>query len=169
MFVTSEYGIVVEDVRNVKDDNCRLLGVQSPEIIVMDSEKTSPHGSKTTRILMKDFEELGACDQQTKKAVLDFSFHLSVSNMDEAFKAIKIIQNENVWKNLGKMCVKTKQLDMATLCLGHMKQPRSARILREAMQDDSLPFDAKVGILAVELELYVSYYRFTYLRLKSQN
>ena len=54
------------------------------------------------------------------------------------------------------MCVKTKQLDMAMLCLGHMKQARSARALREAVKDDSLSLEAKIGILAVELELYVS-------------
>jgi intraflagellar transport protein 140 len=53
------------------------------------------------------------------------------------------------------MCVKTKQLDMAILCLGHMKQARSVRVLREAIQDDSLILEAKVGILAVELYLYV--------------
>lgn len=70
-------------------------------------------------------------------------------------QAIKTIQNEAVWKSLAKMCVKTKQLDMAMLCLGHMKQARSARALREAMQDDSLNLEAKIGILAVELELYV--------------
>lgn len=56
------------------------------------------------------------------------------------------------------MCVKTKQLDMAMLCLGHMKQARSARALREAVQDASLSLEAKIGILAVELELYVRFF-----------
>ena len=153
IFATSEHGIVVQDVRQMKDDNCRLLGVQSPHIVVLDSEKSS--GSKTVRLLMHDFEELGTCDVTTKRAILDFCFYLSVANMDEAFKAIKTIQNEAVWKSLAKMCVKTKQLDMAMLCLGHMKQARSARALREAMQDESLSLEAKIGILAVELELYV--------------
>ncbi|XP_058796246.1 intraflagellar transport protein 140 homolog isoform X2 [Phymastichus coffea] len=152
MFATSEYGIIVQDVRPVKDDNCRLLGVQSPYIVILDSTKTS--GNKTVRLLMRDFEELGACDTAIKRAILDFCFYLSVANMDEAFKAIKTIQNEAVWKSLAKMCVKTKQLDMAMLCLGHMKQARSARALREAVRDNSLSLEAKIGILAVELELY---------------
>lgn len=62
-----------------------------------------------------------------------------------------------MWKSLAKMCVKTKQLDMAMLCLGHMRQAKGARALRQAMHNDSLSLDAKAGILAVELELYVRY------------
>lgn len=156
-FVTSDHGIVVQDVRAILDDNSRLLGVQSPTIIILNTEAIMSQGSKTVRVLMRDFEELGVCDSVTKKAILDFCFYLSIANMDEAFKAIKTIQNETVWKSLAKMCVKTKQLEMAMLCLGHMKQAKSARALREATQDETLSLEAKIGVLAVELGLYVSY------------
>lgn len=84
MFVTSEHGIVAQDARPIKDDNCRLLGVRSPHLVVLDSERST--GSKTVRLLLRDFEELGSCDRPTKKAILDFCFYLSVANMDEAFK-----------------------------------------------------------------------------------
>lgn len=80
MFATSEHGIVVQDVRTMPDDNCRLLGVRSPYIMVLNE-------GKAARLVMHDFEELGACDAVTKKAILDFCFYLSVANMDEAFKA----------------------------------------------------------------------------------
>lgn len=135
--------------------NCRLLGVQSPSIIILNPELPRATGSKVSHLLMREFEELGSCDSPTKKAIMDFSFHISMANMDEAFKSIKTIKNEAVWKSLARMCVKTKQLDMAVLCLGHMKHARGARALREAMQDDSLVLEAKVGILAVELGLHV--------------
>lgn len=154
MFATSDHGIVVQDIKPVKDENCRILGVHSPYIIILNSEKSIERISKVTKLLMRDFEELGTCDSVTKKAVLDFSFHISVANMEEAFKSIKSITNEGIWKSLARMCVKTKQLNMALLCLGHMKQARAARALREAMQDDSLNLEAKVGTLAVELGLY---------------
>ncbi|KAJ8664480.1 hypothetical protein QAD02_006142 [Eretmocerus hayati] len=148
LFVSPEHGLVVQEVRGLRDDNCRLLGVRSPQLLLLESGKIS-------RLLMRDFEELGAdCEPATKRAVLDFCFYISIANMDEAFKAIKAIQNEAVWRSLAKMCVKTKQLDMAMLCLGHMKQARSARALRQAINDDSLNLEAKIGILAVELELY---------------
>ncbi|XP_043479538.1 intraflagellar transport protein 140 homolog [Leptopilina heterotoma] len=154
MFASSDHGIVVQDVRSLNDDNCRLLGVQSPHIIILNSELSSSSDGKVARLVMKDFEELEDCDLTTKKAILDFCFYLSITNMDEAFKAIKTIKNETVWKSLAKMCVKTKQLDMAMLCLGHMKQAKAARALREAMHDDSLTLEAKIGILAIELGLH---------------
>ncbi|PBC28358.1 intraflagellar transport protein 140 homolog [Apis cerana] len=154
MFATSDHGIVVQDIKPIKDENCRVLGVHSPHVIILNSEKTIKRTSKVTKLLMRDFEELGICDSVTKKAVLDFSFHISVANMEEAFKSIKSIKNEGIWKSLARMCVKTKQLNMALLCLGHMKQARAARALREAIHDNSLNLEAKVGILAVELGLY---------------
>lgn len=154
MFATSDHGIVVQDIKPIKDENCKILGVHAPYIIILNSEKRIDTSSKVARLLMRDFEELGTCDAVIKKAVLDFSFHISIANMDEAFKAIKSIKNEGIWKSLARMCVKTKQLNMALLCLGHMKQAKAARALREAMQDDSLNLEAKIGILAVELGLY---------------
>ncbi|XP_076655730.1 intraflagellar transport protein rempA [Halictus rubicundus] len=154
MFATSDHGIVVQDIKPIKDDNCRVLGVQTPHIIILNSEKTVDRVSKVHKLCMRDFEELSMCDAVTKKAVLDFSFYISIANMDDAFKAIKSIKNEGIWKSLARMCVKTKQLNMALLCLGHMKQARAARALREAMQDDTLNLEAKVGVLAVELGLY---------------
>nr|XP_033335798.1 intraflagellar transport protein 140 homolog [Megalopta genalis] len=154
MFATSDHGIVVKDIMPIKDDNCRVLGVQTPHVIILNSEKTADKASKVHKLLMRGFEELSLCDSITRKAVLDFSFYISIANMDEAFKAIKSIKNEGIWKSLARMCVKTKQLNMALLCLGHMKQARAARALREAMQDDSLNLEAKVGVLAVELGLY---------------
>ncbi|KAG5330577.1 IF140 protein, partial [Acromyrmex charruanus] len=154
LFATSDHGIVVQDVKPIADENCRLLGVHSPHIIILNSEKSLDRCSKIMQLLMRDFEELGECDSITRKAVMDFSFHISVANMEEAFKAIKSIKNEAVWKSLAKMCVKTKQLNMALLCLGHMKQANAARALREAMQDDTLSLEAQVGILAVELGLH---------------
>ncbi|KAL0114439.1 hypothetical protein PUN28_011594 [Cardiocondyla obscurior] len=154
LFVTSDHGIVIQDVKPIADENCRLLGVHSPHIVILNSEKSVDKSSKIVQLLMRDFEELGECDSVTRKAVMDFSFHISVANMEEAFKAIKSIKNEAVWKSLAKMCVKTKQLNMALLCLGHMKQANAARALREAMQDDTLNLEAQVGILAVELGLH---------------
>ncbi|XP_012060565.1 PREDICTED: intraflagellar transport protein 140 homolog [Atta cephalotes] len=154
LFATSDHGIVVQDVKPIADENCRLLGVHSPYIIILNSEKSLDRSSKIMQLLMRDFEELGECDSITRKAVMDFSFHISVANMEEAFKAIKSIKNEAVWKSLAKMCVKTKQLNMALLCLGHMKQANAARALREAMQDNTLSLEAQVGILAVELGLH---------------
>jgi intraflagellar transport protein 140 len=51
------------------------------------------------------------------------------------------------------MCVQTGRLDVAKVCLGHLKKARSVRALRKAMEDNSLEHDAKVAILAIELDM----------------
>lgn len=53
--------------------------------------------------------------------------------------------------NLAKMCVQTGRLDVARVCLGHLKKARSVRALRQAMEDDGLEYEAKVATLAIEL------------------
>lgn len=75
--------------------------------------------------------------------------------MDAAFKAIKLVHNVNVWNSLARMCVKTRRLDVAGVCLGHMGNARAAKALREATSDDSLPLEAKLAILAVQLDMIV--------------
>lgn len=52
------------------------------------------------------------------------------------------------------MCVKTKRLDVAAVCLGHMKHARGARALRLASTEPQL--EARVAVLAIQLGLLVS-------------
>ena len=47
---------------------------------------------------MRDFQGLETADKPTKQAMMEFSYHLSVGNMDEAFKAIKTIKR---WARAG--------------------------------------------------------------------
>ena len=53
------------------------------------------------------------------------------------------------------MCVKTKRLDVAFVCLGHTKHARGAMAVREAMKEPEL--EARVAMLAIQLELVVSF------------
>lgn len=76
--------------------------------------------------------------------------------MDTAFKAIKLVQSTGVWNSLARMCVKTKKLDVAGVCLGHMGNARAARALRQAIADPNLPQEAKLAVLAIELNMLVS-------------
>lgn len=77
-------------------------------------------------------------------------------NMDAAFKSIKLVQSQGVWASLARMCVKTRRLDVATVCLGHMGNAKAARALRLAINDDTLPQECKVAVLAIHLGLLVS-------------
>jgi len=59
-----------------------------------------------------------------------------------------------VWTSLAKMCVKTKRLDVAEICLGHMKDCRGLAILRSINKEQEP--DARVAGLAIHLGMYVS-------------
>ena len=62
--------------------------------------------------------------------------------------------SESVWENMAKMCVKTRRLDVASVCLGNMGHARGAKMLRESHGEWEL--DARVAMLAIQLGQYVS-------------
>ncbi|XP_069684990.1 intraflagellar transport protein 140 homolog [Periplaneta americana] len=148
--------LLLQDVTALQSGNhSRLLAVHTPHYRIL-RKHSQQQGSKTSsglveRLVMRDFEGLQNCDKATRDAVLDFSYNLSIGNMDEAFRAIKTIRSEAVWESLARMCVKTKRLDVAFVCLGHMKHARGAMALREAMKEPEL--EARVAMLAVQLGL----------------
>lgn len=49
-----------------------------------------PH--MVSRRALRDFVGLEDCDKATRDAMLNFSFYLTNSDMDEAFKSIKLIK-----------------------------------------------------------------------------
>ncbi|XP_041073639.1 intraflagellar transport protein 140 homolog isoform X1 [Polyodon spathula] len=102
-----------------------------------------------SRRALRDFVGLEDCDKPTRDAMLNFSFYLTIGDMDEAFKSIKLIKSEAVWENMARMCVKTRRLDVARVCLGNMGHARGARALREAEAEPEL--DARVAVLATQL------------------
>ena len=53
-----------------------------------------PHHQLTTvaRLTMKEYTGLETSDAATLRAMADFSFNSALGNMDEAFRAIKLIK-----------------------------------------------------------------------------
>ena len=65
------------------------------------------------RLVMRDFEGLQNCDKATREAVLNFSYNMSISNMDEAFRAIKTIQRCAIyWITLCLLNLMGKEMDV---------------------------------------------------------
>ena len=102
--------------------------------------------------VMRDFVGLDDADARTRSALLDFSFYLTVGNMDEAHRAVRLIKSPSVWENMAHMCVKTKRLDVAEVCLGHMGHARGAAAVR-ATKNDVIELEARVASVAVQLGL----------------
>ncbi|KAK5881085.1 hypothetical protein CesoFtcFv8_021933 [Champsocephalus esox] len=57
--------------------------------------------------------------------------------------------SEAVWENMARMCVKTRRLDVARVCLGNMGNARAAKALRE-VETEPEP-EAQVAMLAIQL------------------
>ena len=54
---------------------------------------------------------------------------------------------------MARMCVKSKRLDVASVCLGNMGFARGSRMLKMAMSEPEL--DARVAMLAIVLDMKV--------------
>jgi intraflagellar transport protein 140 len=99
---------------------------------------------------LRDFQGLGADpDPRVREALMLFGYNTTIGNMDEAYRAVKTIKDPSVWQNLAKMCVTTKRLDVAGVCLANMQDGVAARALRESKDEPEL--DTRLGILALSL------------------
>ena len=100
---------------------------------------------------MKDFVGLEHVDEVVRKAIMNFSHFLAVGNMDEAYNSVRNIKNNTVWQNMAQMCVKTKRLDVAMVCLGNMRFARGAKAARETENEKEL--DARLAMVAIQLNM----------------
>ncbi|XP_025772526.1 intraflagellar transport protein 140 homolog [Puma concolor] len=159
-FVTEEHGFLLQDSFSRPPAYQTLLGIQVPHYYFTrkpgeaDGEDQGDPGRHRVPHLvgrrpLRDFVGLESCDKPTQDAMLDFSFFVTIGDMDEALKCIKLIKSEAVWENMARVCVKTQRLDVAKVCLGNMGHARGARALREAEQEPEL--EARVAVLAIQL------------------
>eukprot|EP00192_Tetraselmis_astigmatica_P000931 CAMPEP_0117694304 /NCGR_PEP_ID=MMETSP0804-20121206/27375_1 /TAXON_ID=1074897 /ORGANISM="Tetraselmis astigmatica, Strain CCMP880" /LENGTH=1395 /DNA_ID=CAMNT_0005507981 /DNA_START=130 /DNA_END=4318 /DNA_ORIENTATION=+ len=152
LFATPNDGILLQEFHHPKPHQ-GLLGLHTPFLYYLlkpDSSQDREGASKyVERSTMRDFQGLEDVDDKTRKALIDFSFHLAVGKMDEAYKALKLIKTPSVWENMAQICIKTKRLDVAEHCLGNMQHARGARAVREAAALEEL--DARVATVAIHL------------------
>ncbi|KAF6271471.1 intraflagellar transport 140 [Rhinolophus ferrumequinum] len=159
-FVSDEHGFLLQDSFPRPPVYQSLLGMQVPHYYFTkkpgeadrDDQADSGHPcipQMVGRRPLRDFVGLEDCDKPTQDTMLNFTFFVTVGDMDEAFKSIKLIKSEAVWENMARVCVKTQRLDVAKVCLGNMGHARGARALREAEQEPEL--EARVAVLAIQL------------------
>lgn len=111
-FVTSDFKIQKQSHLNFEDGDETMLGVQVPFFYFMgrkiededeEEEETDDKGSSSMIILrkpMKDFVGLENVQEDVKAAIMNFSFYLTVGNMDEAYNSVRNIKNNTVWQNM---------------------------------------------------------------------
>lgn len=159
-FISEEHGFLLQDSFHRPPTYQSLLGMEVPHYYFTrkpgeadrdDQVDSGQHciPQVVGRRPLRDFVGLEDCDKPTRDAMLNFSFFVTVGDMDEAFKSIKLIKSETVWENMARVCVKTQRLDVAKVCLGNMGHARGARALREAEQEPEM--EARVAMLAIQL------------------
>ncbi|KAJ1446802.1 hypothetical protein M885DRAFT_591648 [Pelagophyceae sp. CCMP2097] len=178
LFVTADFGVLLQDVFALEAPLEALLGVQVPRLFFtrrgaaarddggIDAQIDQALGATAGNFgaeaadgdvglasrVMRDFVGLGDVDDEAKAALLAFSFYLTVGNMDEAHRAVRLIQSPSVWENMAHICVKTKRLDVAEVCLGHMGHARGAAAVRAA-KAGAPELEARVAAVAIQLGL----------------
>eukprot|EP00050_Salpingoeca_kvevrii_P007157 m.294179 g.294179 ORF g.294179 m.294179 type:complete len:1361 (-) comp12942_c0_seq1:503-4585(-) len=156
LFATPDEGIPISHTTTLSSRDGPLTGVAMPFVFLAKRPGASEQESGASKIIatktMRDFVGLENADKETASAMMDFSYHLTLGNMDEAFKAVRLIKSDSVWENMARMCVTTKRLDVATICMGNMGNAVGARALREAAKEPEI--EARVASLAIQLGMY---------------
>mmetsp|Transcript_83931 Transcript_83931/g.237404 ORF Transcript_83931/g.237404 Transcript_83931/m.237404 type:complete len:1469 (+) Transcript_83931:229-4635(+) len=161
LFVTTDFGVLMQDAFPLEAPFQALIGVQVPRLYFAGTKENEESGAGAggafgngpfvmNRVL-QDFIGLEDVDVDTRAALLDFSYYLTIGNMDEAHRAVKLIRNPSVWENMAHMCVKTKRLDVAEVCLGNMGHARGAAAVRLAKQEAEP--EACIAAVAIQLGL----------------
>lgn len=99
---------------------------------------------------MKEYIGVNASDLSLVKTITDFCYQLSIGQVDEAAKVIKLIKNDTVWENMAKVCIKLRRLKLAKLCLGQLKNAKALRTVKDHANSSD---DNQCAMLAMHLGL----------------
>ncbi|KAL8175170.1 UNVERIFIED_CONTAM: hypothetical protein K2H54_015043, partial [Gekko kuhli] len=101
-FSTEEHGLLVQESFPLPSAYQSLLGMEVPCYYFAKKPEADREGEGETGLMqlhqmvarrpMRDFVGLEECDKATRDAMLNFSFYLTIGDMDEAFKSIKLIK-----------------------------------------------------------------------------
>ena len=152
LFATSEHGLLKQDENTLTADMGALLGLRVPNLYFVGATHSRRiSASRVVSRALRDFAGLKSVDDEIKRALLDFSFYLTIGDMDKAYLAVRLINEAQVWENMALMCVKTKRLDVAEVCLGNMGHARGARAVRQAKSEPQV--EAQIAMVAVQVGL----------------
>jgi intraflagellar transport protein 140 len=177
IFASNEHGLLMQDSFDLDLKYSALLGIQVPRVYFVAKVDTGSSDDSTTVVhvgrtknnpvakspmvydtvsylrtqIMRDFTGLDKVNNEAKQALIDFCYFMTVGNMDEAYRSVKLIENPSVWENMARMCVKTKRLDVAEVCLGNMGHARGAVAVQEAKMEPEL--EVAIAMVAIQLGL----------------
>ena len=125
-----------------------IIGFEVPKIYLRNSSGDKDNLIKTT--VLEEFEGLNIA---TTKIMIDF---LTLNNVD-LNRMIKVMNvqgesNEKLWKNLARISVKCRDLEMGVYCVSRMRMARVARDVKAEMARSNSN-DLALALLAINLNL----------------
>ena len=151
-FATPREGVKLQHRLPLDGDRAVLVGLQVPHIFLAAPKESSSSAMQVTAPVMRDFVGMECMDTETRKALLEFSYNMTLGNMDEAYKSVKQIKSVDLWENMAHMCVKTARLDVAEVCLSKMGNAAGARAVLEAKEREPEK-EAHIAMVAIQLGL----------------
>eukprot|EP00759_Apiculatamorpha_spiralis_P023644 PhF_6_TR27211/c0_g1_i1/m.40037/K19672/IFT140; intraflagellar transport protein 140 len=150
LYVSVENGIVQQSAVGLPPNTTCFVGLNVPNLLFYSKRRIGGGGkeSHTHHMRLHDLEGINVdADIKVREAMLKFSYNLTIGNMDEAYRVVKSVKDESVWVSMATMCVKTRRLDVAEVCLGNMQDPMSAKLLKASYDEPEI--EARVAMLAI--------------------
>jgi len=91
LFATAEKGALLQD-RFGLPDQASLFGLSVPSLFLTVAGNSRLGDAAMSARTMRDFVGMDRISDDTRKALLEFSFNLTMGNMDEAYRAVKLIK-----------------------------------------------------------------------------
>ena len=132
MCYTSENGIHQVESHKLKDNIKNVFGLEMPDVFFISPTTVDPHTqSSLVEKKFQFFQGLNDINVDIKQSLCDFTLLIACGKLDEGYKIVKNIKNENIWENLAHICIKTKRLDVLEVCLSNMRFERGMKVFRE--------------------------------------
>eukprot|EP00798_Chlamydomonas_sp_ICE-L_P030874 gene30874-35918_t len=111
VFVSGEHGVLMQEYQDMDSTGAKgFIGLQAPSLVLNKQTKVETSSGKSFftsvfKVIMQGFTGMQRQefftvvkdgDESSKSALLDFSFHMATSNVDEAFRATKTIKNNTI-------------------------------------------------------------------------
>lgn len=137
LFSTPEHGLKMQHEFHPDHELEALISIQVPHFYFAttpqcnEDARAGKHQQRLCGHVMRDFVGMEGVDEDTRHALVELSYQLTVGNVDEAYRAVAHIDSSCVWESMARMCIKTRRLDVAQVCLGKLGHAAGARAVRE--------------------------------------
>jgi len=152
LYISSDNKILIHSRVPINDKI--FIGPSVPFIYLLkkNNDNGDNSGVVMEKQIMKGYAGVDCNDSTIIKHMMDFSYYITIGNLDEAFKSVHMIKNKEVWENMAKMSIKTKRLDVVSICLGNMGNAVAVQALNELSSNESNDF--KLATIAIYLGMY---------------